>query len=134
MEVIKMSTELMIIIACYIIAVVVAIVLFKSKKEEPKVVVPSNEYSTLMEILDSIIQREIQYKNTLDYKVKDIRVIYNFQEDLKELTTKILTSLSEPFFQELEYYHSREYIIRYVTRYVEAFLIQFTRQNKIKTK
>jgi hypothetical protein len=134
MEVTKMSTELMIIIACYIIAITVAIVMFKSKKEEPKVVVPSNEYSTLMEILDSIIQREIQYKVTLDYKVRDIRVIYNFQEDLKELTTKILSSLSEPFFQELDYYHSRKYIIQYVTRYVEAFLIEYTRQNKIKTK
>jgi hypothetical protein len=134
---IKMTTQLIVIIIGYIIAMVFGLMMIsltKPKKEEPRVFAPTNNYETLFAILDSIIQREVQYKTVLDYKIKDVRVIYNFEDDLKELTTKIVFSLSEPFFRELEYYHSREYIIKYVTRYVEAFLIEYTRQNKIKTK
>ena len=129
-----MTTELWLIAVLYILTMISGLFFFREKKQAPVKKAPTNSYETLMSILDTTIQREITYKNKLDYKVKDVRIIYNFQEDLTELTKKVMLSLSSSYLEELEYYHSREYIIQYVTRYVEAFLIEYTRANKIKTK
>ena len=127
-----MNGQIMVIVACYLIAIAFGIYLFRTKKEER--FEPINDYETLMNILDETIQREIKHKHELDYKLKDIKVIYNFEEDLKEITTSILSALSPSVLKELEYYHPRDYIIKYVTRYVEIYLIEYTRKNKIRTK
>lgn len=129
-----MTTELWLIAVLYILTMVCGAFFFREKKQEVVQQAPSNDYDTLMGILDKTIHREITYKDKLDYKVKDTRIIYDFQEDMTEITKRIMFSLSTSFLDELQYYHPREYIIQYVTRYVEVYLIEFTRQNKIKTK
>lgn len=125
--------ELAIIILCYVIAIVVGVVFLRPKKEEKRFV-PSNDYDTLIQILDETIKREILHKNNLEYKLKDVRIIYNFQEDLEDITKRILSSFSSQFYEEMEYYHKRGYIIQYVSRNVQTFLLEYTKQNKIKTK
>lgn len=127
-----MTTQILIAV-CYLVSMIFGFIVLKPKKEKERFI-PSNDYGTLIEILEVSIKREIQHKHDLDYKIKDIRVIYNFEEDLKEITGRIMSSLSPSFFEELQYYHSREYIIKHVTRTVQIFLIEFTRANKIKTK
>jgi hypothetical protein len=128
-----MDTQMTVIVLCYLAVLVFGFFLFRGKKEQPTVSVPQNDYVTLFAILDETIKREITYKNNLDYKLKDVRIIYDFKEDLTELTEKVMASIADPFLKELEYYHSRQYIIRYVTRYIQVFLIEFTKANKIKT-
>ncbi|MFN4245857.1 MAG: hypothetical protein ACK4F9_06925, partial [Brevinematia bacterium] len=68
------------------------------------------------------------------YKIKDVRVIYNFEDDLKELTLRIVSGISKELMGELLYYHPKDYILKYITRVVEYYLIDYTRKNKVKTK
>jgi hypothetical protein len=91
-------------------------------------------YTELMEILDQVIKKEFLFKYELCYKLKDVRVIYNFQGDLKELVDSILLSFGDEYLKELQYFHKREYIIRYVTRTVQLLLMEYTQKNKVKTK
>lgn len=118
------------VLSVYIFVMVFSFLIFR-KKEKNK---PSNDYETLMNILNSIIEREIKYKHELDYKIKDIRVIYNFEEDLKQLTLNIISGISKELMNELLYYHPKEYIFKYIARVVEYYLIEYTRKNKVKTK
>jgi hypothetical protein len=127
-----MNGQMTVIIVCYLISIAFGIYLFRTKKEEK--FVPINDYETLISILDETIQKEIKYKHELHYKLKDIKVIYDFEEDLRDIATSILSALSPTVLKELEYYHPRDYIIKYVARYVEVFLIEYTRKNKIMTK
>jgi hypothetical protein len=127
-----MNSQLTVIVACYLLTIIAGFVIFKPKKEVERFI-PSNSYQELIGILNATIQREIEHKYQLDYKVKDIKIIYNFQEDLTELTSRIMISLAPPFIEELAFYHDRKYIIQIVMRNVETFLMEYTRQNKIKT-
>jgi len=118
-----------IIILCYVIAVAICLIFPRKKPAQP----PSNDYETLMGILDEGIKREIAFKQE-EYKLRDIRVIYDFEEDLTEIVKNILVSFSPEYMKELQYYHPKEYIIKYVTKHVKNFLIRYTKENKIKTK
>lgn len=128
-----MNTELAVIIICYAITILVGIYLFRKDNTKPVIEKPIDDYDTLINILNLTIKTEIEYKYKLDYKLKDIRVIYDFKGDMEALTKKIMSSFSPTYLRQLEFYHSRDYIIKYVARNVEIFLIEYTRQNKIKT-
>jgi len=129
-----MNYQLLFIIALLYVSTMAFGFFFLRPRKEKEQLVPSNSYPELMGILEATIQREIEYKHNMDYKLKDIRIIYDFQKDLKELTDKVMNSLAPSFLEELAFYHSRKYIITHVTRYIQNFLIEYTRQNKIKTK
>lgn len=118
------------IIVCYIISISAGLYYFRKPKRLP---VPSNDYATLMTILDESIKREIAFKYD-DYKIRDVKIIYDFEDDLSEVVKKIMASFSVEYLEELYYYHPRHYILSMITRQVTKFLIQYTQQNKIKTK
>lgn len=129
-----MSTELIIVLG-YSIAIIIALALFKPKKEDkhPSTFI-ANDYDTLMSILDNTIQRELRHHYELIYKLQDIRIIYNIQEDLALIVKEIMASFSPNLLKQLEIYHSKDYVIKYVTRTVEIFLIEYTKKNKITAK
>lgn len=123
-----MSATQIVIIIGYVVAIVLGLRFLAQKKKEK----PGNEYDVLMSILDIVIQRELKVKYE-DYKLRDVRVIYNFKEDLTEIVVTIRSGLSETFMNELMYYHPKDYINRYIVKNVEKFLIEYTQNNKIKT-
>lgn len=129
-----MDTQIL-IVGLYTIAIVIALVIFLPKKTNNDTVQPpTNSFETLMLILQETIQREVKHHHVMVYKVRDVKVIYDFKEDLTTIVKGIMNSYSSTFLKELEFYYSRDYIIRYVTRIVEEYLIEYTNQNKIKTK
>jgi hypothetical protein len=122
------------ILGMYLIAMLFGTFLFNKNKKEQRQETPANSYDELMAIVTSIMEREIKFKHDMDYKVKDVKVIYDFEEDLKEITKKIIAGISPELFKDLEYYHPRQYLITVITRNVQIFLIEYTRQNKISSK
>jgi hypothetical protein len=88
----------------------------------------------LIDILNETIKREFLQKYKLNYELRDIKMIYDFQKDLHELVTDSLTAFSEDFMKQLEFYYDRTYIIKYVTKSIEIMLLEFTKEKKIKTK
>jgi len=103
-------------------------------EENKKTKVSGLKYKKLLTIINETVQREFMYKYKFEYELKDIKIIYKFEDDLKELVERVLTSFNESFLKELEFYHDRTYIIRYVTKNVELLLMEYQKEKKIKTK
>lgn len=127
---------MIVVVMCYVISMVFAFIFLRPTTKKQSVVQPqvTESYEELLNILDLTIKSEISYKYKMEYKMKDVRIIYNFQEDLTEITTNVLQTFSEQFMLQLERYHTREFIIKYVSREVQLFLIQYSKDNKISTK
>jgi hypothetical protein len=92
------------------------------------------DLSDLMNTLNETIKREFTVRLKLNYELRDVKIIYDFQRDLHDLVNGTLTSFSPDFYNQLQYYYTREYIIQYVTKTIEIMLIEYTKNNKIKTK
>lgn len=92
------------------------------------------DHDKLMDILNSTIQREFTYRYKLEYELKDLTMVADFQKDLTELTHAVFNAFSLEFLQRLEAFYSREYIITHVTKTLQIALMEFLREKKIKTK
>jgi hypothetical protein len=92
------------------------------------------EHDILFSILNETIKREFTNKYKLDYELKDLVMVGNFQKELHEITKNILLAFGKEFYNQLEIYYNREYIIAYVTKTVEIMLMEFIREKKIRTK
>lgn len=121
-----------------IISIFISFILFQffliqllKKLREPR---EKPQYETLMNILIDTIERELHQVYKLEYELRNLKMIPKFEEELERLTVRILNCFSIEFLNELEYYHTRQYIITFVTKNVETFLIEFTNNKKIKTK
>lgn len=90
-------------------------------------------YDELMGIVDLTIAQQFKFKYTLDYKLKDIRVINDFEKELDDLSKSVLLSFGSNFYKHLDYYHDREYIYRYVVKKTEMMLFDFADKIKPKT-
>lgn len=91
-------------------------------------------YDNVMNILDEAIKREFTFKYKLFYEIRDIRILYNFEDDLKELVQNVIFSFGEEYMNELKFYFTQDYILTYVTKKMELILMDFTKERKIKTK
>lgn len=123
-----MDTVLLIAI-CYIVTVV--IFLYPTKKEE----LPTLEYGHMMAILEKRVQEVITDKHEV-YKLREIRIIHDkiFEDEIKGMVADVLTTLSPSFLKNIYYYHPREYIIQYISAQSRKFIVEYLRQNKVKTK
>lgn len=121
-----------------IISISIVILIFKSNKywqknkEKPRII--ARDADILISIVNNVIQNEFLMKIKLEYELKKLNMIVEFEKELKKLTVSVISSFSEPFLEELGYYFSKEYIIKYVGKQMEVFLIEFTNNKKIKTK
>lgn len=92
------------------------------------------DYEELMAIINNAIEVEFSFKYELEYKLKDIRVLNDFQGELKEITRNVVMSFNSDFYKNIEYYHTREYVYKYITKRVEIMLMKFQDKIKVKTK
>lgn len=129
-----MNLTQIIVLIGYILCMTVAFFLFKPKKVVAHKQAPKNSYDALMNILADTITRELKYQDELEYKLKNISLIYDFKADLEKIVKSIMNSFSAEYLEELQYYHSLAYITRIVTRNTEMYLIAYTEKHKIRTK
>ncbi len=97
------------------------------KKRMPKIVA---DYNDLMDILDKTIGRELHQKFNLQYSSKEFKNIYDPKYEISNLTSNVMQAVSEDFLGALEKYHTREYIIIYISRTIESYVFTFMNENK----
>lgn len=102
--------------------------------EQKKVIGNPMDYEVLMGILIQTIRTEFEHKYNLEYKIKNIKIFYKFEDELSKLVKSTMLAFSDEFLRQLEFYYNREYIIRYVTRSVETLLIEYSRKHGPKAK
>lgn len=110
--------------------------LFRALKElrQPQ----PDSYEDIMAVLTETIKKELEFTYRLDYSLKNIatetKIMPIFKEELSRITGRIFHSLSPIFVKEFERYHNKEYLILFISKNVEMFLIEYINKNKIKTK
>lgn len=119
--------EYLVIIVCYL----VTIFTFRTKKPA-KAPVPDVSYTEIMDVIDSVIIGEIRKKNE-DYETRGVKIINDFEKDLKDLTLRVMSSFSPDFMEDVLYYHPREFITQYVSRQAKTFFIEYSKKNLIQT-
>jgi len=117
-------------IFCFLISIINHI---KNKKNTPTT---NNiqDLDILMGIIEDTIKRVFLEKYKLEYELKDIRMIYDFEKDLSELVHKVVMSFNKPFMKSLEYYYTETYIIGYITKTIEMMLMEFIKEKKLKIR
>ena len=117
-----------VVIICYLATM--GVFLIPTKKNTP-----TNDYSTLMGILDERITYIIRLKND-EYQLNEIRLIPDsrFKDEVQNLTKDVMSSLAKPFLNDLYYYHPREFIIKYIASHMRQFIVEYTKVHKYKTK
>lgn len=88
----------------------------------------------LMSILTNTINREFLYKVKLEFELKNVVLIKDFQKELTELVTRTMNSFSSGIMEELEYYYTLDYITKHVTKSHQVLLTQYINEKKIKTR
>ena len=91
-------------------------------------------YDEVFEVITETIKIVFKHKYEMEYKLKGIKMFYNFEEELRELTVEVMKSFSDDFIKKAEFYHTGDYITTYVTRSITVLLLEYSRANKIKTK
>lgn len=132
-----MSNEFFILILSLI--AVALIVNFGDRISSKKVVTTetNNErltYDEIFEVITETIKVVFKHKYEMEYKLKDIKMFYNFEDEVRELTTEVIKAFSDDFIKKAEFYHTGDYITTYITRSITVLLIEYTKANKVKTK
>lgn len=89
-------------------------------------------YDEVMYIINKNIELQFYFKYELEYKLKDIVIVSDFEGELRELVKLTLFSFNDNFYKHIDYYHTRESLYDYVVKQTTISLTQF--QNKIKPK
>lgn len=123
-------TQFTIFILVTIVFIFLGLKMIKKNKEDFEPM----EYAEVMEIINKNIEVQFQFKYALEYQLKDIKIIYDYEKEMKEITSAVLLSFSSDFYRHIDYYHDREYIYKYVSKRVNISLMKFSDKIKPKTK
>ena len=89
---------------------------------------PENE---LMDILNNTIDREFKYVRYLEYELKNIILIKDYEGELDKLVTRTMNAFSTELLEELQYYYTLNYITKHVTKSHQVLLNMFINEKKI---
>ena len=91
-------------------------------------------YDSIIKIINDTIDTIWKDKYLLYYRLKEIRIIPNMDEEVKNITTEIIESFSKPFIDNTLKYFSLDYFTVMITRKVQMLLIEYTNTYKPNTK
>lgn len=85
----------------------------------------------LMDILNNTIDREFKYVRYLEYELKNIILIKDYEGELDKLVTRTMNAFSTELLEELQYYYTLNYITKHVTKSHQVLLNMFINEKKI---
>lgn len=88
----------------------------------------------LLSILNKTVDREFLYKVKLEFELKGVVLIKDFEKELTELVSRTMNAFSSDLLDELEYYYTLDYISKHVTKSHQILLMQYINEKKIKTR
>lgn len=118
-----------ILMLLFIIFAVIGLFILRPQKKQG----PTMEYENLMNILDTTIQREIKIKYD-DYVIRNVKFPADYAEEVREISHRIIEGVSPFILSELEFFHTRKYILNKINKDVQKFLIMYMQENKPITK
>jgi hypothetical protein len=89
----------------------------------------------LLNILNFTIEKEIMFRLRIELELKrSTRMITKFNDELSTLSKNVVNALSQDYYDELSYYYKTDYVLRYIVKTIQLYLIKYMDDNKITTK
>ena len=133
-------TELCITIILAIIAIGIAyipawIIIYKHIELGNRIPSSMNlSYDDINVIIEGIITEIFTNKYLLYYKLKDVRVIPNMDEEITTITKEVINAFSNDLIHEISKFYSKDFLVMMITRKVQILLVDYTNNNKPNTK
>lgn len=124
-----MSHTYNILIAIFLIMITAVIVTTSVCNIIRKVKIRPEE--ELMQIVNVTIDREFKYVRYLEYELKSVVLISNYEEEIDKLVNRTMNAFSSDLIEELEYYYTLNYITKHVTKSHQILLNMFIKEKKI---
>jgi hypothetical protein len=125
-------TTLFVMVALVIITYIITKKMNYQKKEIKLDIRP---LSDLVDILHFTIEKEITYRLRIEYEIKrSTKIITDYAGELNLLSKAVLNAFAPAFLKELQYYYNEQYILEYIVKMVQIFILKYMDENKIKTK
>lgn len=91
-------------------------------------------YDEINEIIEGIISEIFTNKYLLYYKLKEITVIPNMDQEITTITKEVINAFSDPLIHEIGRFYSKDFLVMMITRKVQLLLVDYTNNNKPNTK
>ena len=132
-------STLSVIINVFVGSVVFDFIRKNKKTNEPQVKVskrtPRNlSFEECNNVIDTIVADVYTNKFLVTYILKNLQLIPDLDEEVKEITTEICSCFSEDVMNDILYYYKKEYFIRMITRRVQKLLIDYINTHKPNVK
>lgn len=85
----------------------------------------------LMAIVNATIDREFKYVRYLEYELKNVVLIKDYEGELDKLVSRTMNAFSTEVLEELQYYYTLNYITKHVTKSHQVLLNMFINEKKI---
>ena len=85
----------------------------------------------LMAIVNATIDREFKYVRYLEYELKNVVLIKDYEGELDKLVSRTMNAFSTEVLEELQYYYTLNYITKHVTKSHQVLLNMFIKEKKI---
>lgn len=91
-------------------------------------------YNEVMSIVDATIDAVWKEKYLLYYRLKEITVIANMDEEITTITKEIINAFDKGFLNGILKYFTLEYFTQMITRKVQLLIVDYTNTYKPNTK
>lgn len=118
-----------ILIAVFLIAICATILSINVGSVIKRVNVRSEE--ELMNILNITIDREFKYVKYLEYELKNIVLIKDYEAEIDKLVSRTMNAFSTDLLDDLQHYYTLDYITKHVTKSHQILLNMFIKEKKI---
>jgi len=84
--------------------------------------------------IDTIFDEIKQNKYLLYFKLRELTIIPNMDDEITNMTTDVIHAFSAEFRNTLYSVYSEEYVIQMITRRAQQFMVDYIAANKPKSK
>ena len=106
-------------------------------KNAPSTVMPDNIHLSFEEcntIIDNVVDDIWKNKYFLSYRLRDLTIIPNMDNEITEFTKEVLNSISDRVKVETMRYYSHDYMITRITRQAQMLFVDYIDKFKPSTK
>lgn len=118
-----------ILIAVFLIAICAILVSINVGNIIEKVNIKTEE--ELMNIVNITIDREFKYVRYLEYELKNIVLIKDYEAEIDKLVSRTMNAFSTDLLDDLQHYYTLDYITKHVTKSHQILLNMFIKEKKI---
>ena len=90
-------------------------------------------FDDVNDTIETVVSEVYNNKYLINYKLKDIRILSNMQDEVTRITLDVMSAFDQRFLNQAYRYYTREYLVQMITRRATMLIILYTKEHKPKT-